>query len=242
MVLGMIPASLPAHAEAAQEAPQMPATFAGGCDGNHEGWIPISDAKSEIVSNTSAKYYLVNDVDTIHTYTNQDAHVTVCLNGHSIVGSKGFTCLGSHEGSVTIADCKGTGVVEYGLDVGKYTTGSSNNVQRPVMILEGGIYRKWTRVNVGATLIMNGGHLEGTSAKYASLVSYGMVTINGGYITQTNGQPGVRIERKVGSFTMNGGVIDAPQNTFGGVAAFSGMRIPQHCRMSSGKSQIGNVF
>ena len=213
MVFGMIPAVAPVQAQAVQqEAPQMPKTFAGGCDGNHEGWIPISDAENKIVSDTSAKYYLTNDVDTIHTYTNQDAHVTVCLNGHSIVGSKGFTCLGSYAGSVTIADCKGTGVVDYGLDVGKYTAGTTNNIQRPVMILEGGIYRKWTRVNVGATLIMNGGHLEGTSAKYASLVSYGMVTINGGYITQTNGQPGVRIERKIGSFTMNGGVIDAPQN------------------------------
>ena len=212
LVLCMVLSQLPAVGFAAQEAPQIPTTFAGGCDGNHEGWIPISDAESKIVSDTSAKYYLVNDVDTIHTYTNQDAHVTVCLNGHSIVGSKGFTCLGSHAGSVTIADCKGTGVVDYGLDVGKYTTGTTNNMQRPVMILEGGIYRKWTRVNVGATLIMNGGHLEGTSAKYASLVSYGTVTINGGYITQTNGQPGVRIERKLGSFTMNGGVIDVPEN------------------------------
>ena len=213
LALFLVISQLPAVGIAAQEAPKIPTTFAGGCDGNHEGWIPISDAESEIVSNTSAKYYLVNDVDTIHTYTNKDAHVTVCLNGHSIVGSKGFTCLGSHEGSVTIADCKGTGVVEYGLDVGKYTTDTFNSTyHRPVMILEGGIYRKWTRVNVGATLIMNGGHLEGTSTKYASLVSYGIVTINGGYITQTKGQPGVRIERKIGSFTMNGGVIDVPEN------------------------------
>ena len=212
LVLVQLPAVGVAAQEAPQEAPKIPTTCAGGCDGNHEGWIPISDAESRITSDTSAKYYLVNDVDTIHTYTNQDAHVTVCLNGHSIVGSKGFTCLGSYAGSVTIADCKGTGVVEYGLDVGKYTTGSTNNIQRPVMILEGGIYRKWTRVNVGATLIMNGGHLEGTSAKYASLVSFGTVTINGGYITQSNGQPGVRIERKLGSFTMNGGVIDVPGN------------------------------
>ena len=212
LTLSLVLSYVPVISQAAQEAPQIPTAFAGGCDGNHEGWIPISDAENRIVSDNSAKYYLVNDVDTIHTHTNQDVHVTVCLNGHSIVGSKGFTCLGSYAGSVTIADCKGTGVVEYGLDVGQYTTGSSNNYQRPVMILEGGIYRKWTRVNVGATLIMNGGHLEGTSAKYASLVSYGMVTINGGYITQTNGQPGVRMERPLGSFTMNGGVIDVPGN------------------------------
>ena len=57
LVLCLVLSQLPAAAFAAQEAPTIPTTFAGGCDGNHEGWIPISDAENRIVSDNSAKYY-----------------------------------------------------------------------------------------------------------------------------------------------------------------------------------------
>lgn len=117
MLLGLLPSVVLAeegHTHCLCGETSCTASHEHGSETMFTAWGNNANEKATLP--TSGTYYLIDDVTLINAQT-LIGNLTLCLNGHNIVGANGQAAITVGSGTtLTICDCKGTGKITHETD------------------------------------------------------------------------------------------------------------------------------
>ena len=164
----------------------------------------VGNAKfKECLTSTMTKTCTLTENVTVNEQLDVAGNIKLDLNGYSVTAAENLEIPGGlitvlHGGTLTIEDAKGNG---------KITTGDTSKVYSPLQMTK----KDKTDVSKKATLIVNGGHLEGY---YYAVCGNGNpdrinteVVINSGKLSVTSKTGTAIYQPQVGKTIVNGGEI-----------------------------------